>query len=95
MRTLYVTLGLAGWLLLAAASLRFDVINVEPKNGRPYTVRRIAWPWEGDVPDFTLKHDGVACMDRYSFFGLYGQGCQHGCIKVSSMSGTSSRIEVH
>jgi hypothetical protein len=92
MRALYVPLGLSGWLLLAAASLRFDVIYVEPKNGLPYTERRIAWPWEGDAAEFALTIEGKYQLDRYGFFGLYGQGRQRFGWRVGEKSYSS---EVH
>jgi len=78
MRRLYVTLGFAGWLLLAVASLRLEVVEVQPKNGRPYTVRRIVWPWESGIPkEFKLQQEGEYDLNRYSFFGLHDQGCSY------------------
>ena len=92
MRTVYATIGLAGWLLLVAASMRYDVIAVEPKNGQPFTVRRIVWPWESDEPDFDLQHEGKYTLNRYGFFGMYGQGCE----RFGYLEGAkSSRVEVH
>jgi hypothetical protein len=89
MRTVYATVGLAGWLLLAAASMRFDVIAIEPESGHPFTVRRIVWPWQSDEPHFDLQQEGSYTLNRYGFFGLYGQGCERygGLHNLKSYSG--------
>jgi hypothetical protein len=76
MRTVNASVGLAGWLLLAAASLRCDVISVEPKTGQPFIIRRLVWPWESDEPHFEPQHEGTYTLNRYGFFGLHGQGCE-------------------
>ena len=69
MRVIYATLGLGGVLLLATASLRFDVVQIEPRNGQPYIVRKIVWPWERE-DICVLQADGSYERTRFSLWGL-------------------------
>jgi hypothetical protein len=69
MRVINATLVLGGVLLLATASLRFDVIQIKPRNGQPYIVKKIVWPWERkDI--CVLQADGSYERTRFSFWGL-------------------------
>jgi hypothetical protein len=69
MRVIYATLVLGGVLLLATASLRFDVVHIKPKNGQPYIVKKMVWPWERqDI--CLLQADGSYERARFSFWGL-------------------------
>ena len=69
MRVIYATLVLGGVLLLATASLRFDAIQIKPRNGQPYIVQKIVWPWERN-DTCVLQADGSYERTRFSLWGL-------------------------
>ena len=68
MRVIYATLVLGGVLLLATASLRFDAIQIKPRNGQPYIVQKIVWPWERN-DTCVLQADGSYKRTRFSLWG--------------------------
>jgi hypothetical protein len=69
MRVIYATLVLGGVLLLATASLRFDVVQIRPRNAQPYIVKKIVWPWERK-DTCVLQADGSYERTRFSLWGL-------------------------
>ncbi len=69
MRVIYAILILGGVLLLATASLRFDVVQIKPRNAQPYIVKKIVWPWE-PKDTCVLQADGSYERTRFSLWGL-------------------------
>jgi hypothetical protein len=81
-RVIYATLVLGGVLLLATASLRFDVVDIKPNNAQPFILKRIVWPWQGnDIPGLQTLGSYSYHGRRFSFWGLREESRRGSCVR--------------